>query len=85
MEKLPNDEKNGESATKIEYFGDRKTCARSGHKAERIWILYIFVFVFVFHVLYFGDRKTYKEVSRKRPYGREKETRGGELLHGYKC
>ena len=52
MEKLPNDEKNGESATKIEYF---------------------------------GDRKTYKEVSRKRPHGREKETRGGELLHGYKC
>ena len=37
------------------------------------------------YVLYFGDRKTYKEVSRKRPYGREKETRGGELLHGYKC
>ena len=59
MEKLPNDEKNGESATKIEYFGDRKTCARSGRLAERIWILYIFVFVFVFHVLYFGNRKTY--------------------------
>ena len=48
MEKLPNDEKNGESATKIEYFGDRKTCARSGHKAERIWILYTLVFVIVF-------------------------------------